>query len=78
MPTARCFRLPRLLLPRADLDLRRWSVIACDQYTSDPDYWTRVAAEVVHSVAVAGVILFQWAARGRNPLRALNPRGWFR
>lgn len=40
------FRPPRLLLPRADLDLRRWCVIACDQYTSDPAYWARVAAEV--------------------------------
>ncbi|MBS0448837.1 MAG: DUF1015 domain-containing protein [Proteobacteria bacterium] len=41
-----CFRLPRLLLPRADLDLHRWSVIACDQYTSDPGYWARVAQQV--------------------------------
>jgi hypothetical protein len=40
------FRLPRLLLPRAGIDLRQWSVIACDQYTSDPGYWARVAAEV--------------------------------
>ena len=41
-----CFRLPQLLLPRAGIDLRRWSVIACDQYTSDAAYWDRVAAEV--------------------------------
>jgi hypothetical protein len=40
------FRLPRLLLPRAGTDLRRWCVIACDQYTSDPAYWARVADEV--------------------------------
>jgi hypothetical protein len=41
-----CFRPPLLLLPRADIDLQRWCVIACDQYTSDPGYWARVAAEV--------------------------------
>jgi hypothetical protein len=35
-----------LLLPRAGIDLARWCVIACDQYTSDPGYWARVAAEV--------------------------------
>ena len=46
MPAARCFRLPRLLLPRADVDLRRWCVVACDQYTSEPDYGARVAARV--------------------------------
>jgi hypothetical protein len=40
------YRLPRLLLPRPGIDLRRWAVIACDQYTSEPEYWQRVAAEV--------------------------------
>lgn len=40
---ADCFRLPRLLLPRAGLDLQRWCVIACDQYTSEPAYWARAA-----------------------------------
>lgn len=40
------FRPPQLLLPRADLDLQRWSVIACDQYTSDPGYWQRVEQAV--------------------------------
>ncbi|MBL8361057.1 MAG: DUF1015 domain-containing protein [Rubrivivax sp.] len=44
-PTS-AFRFPRLLLPRAGTDLRRWCVIACDQYTSDPAYWARVADEV--------------------------------
>lgn len=36
------FRLPRLLLPRHDVDLGRWAVIACDQYTSEPEYWRAV------------------------------------
>ena len=40
------FRLPRLCLPRADVDLSKWAVVACDQYTSEPDYWHRVAREV--------------------------------
>lgn len=39
-------RLPHLLLPRAGIDLRRWAVIACDQHTSEPEYWRRVAQEV--------------------------------
>ncbi len=45
-PSATGFRLPRLLLPRPGIDLAKWAVIACDQYTSEPDYWQRVAAEV--------------------------------
>ena len=40
------FRPPRLLLPRAGVDLQRWAVIACDQHTSEPDYWRRVAQQV--------------------------------
>lgn len=34
--------VPRLLLPRSDVDLTKWCVIACDQYTSEPEYWQRV------------------------------------
>ena len=32
-----------ILLPQEHL-LDRWPVIACDQFTSDPDYWKRVRA----------------------------------
>lgn len=57
MATPHCFRAPRLLLPRADIDLRRWSVIACDQYTSDPVYWARVADEVSDAPSTLHLIL---------------------
>ena len=40
------FRLPRLCLPRPDIDLSKWAVVACDQYTSEPDYWREVARAV--------------------------------
>ena len=32
-------RPPKLLMPREGIDLSKWAVIACDQYTSQPDYW---------------------------------------
>ncbi|HSN11822.1 MAG TPA: DUF1015 domain-containing protein, partial [Propionibacteriaceae bacterium] len=35
-------RLADILLPRAGVDLSRWAVVACDQYTAQPDYWARV------------------------------------
>ncbi|MDO4952662.1 MAG: DUF1015 domain-containing protein [Synergistaceae bacterium] len=28
-----------ILLPNKDVDLQKWAVIACDQYTSQPEYW---------------------------------------
>jgi len=38
--------VPTILLPRPGIDLKRWAVIACDQYTSDEDYWQKVAETV--------------------------------
>ncbi|MBI5720576.1 MAG: DUF1015 domain-containing protein [Burkholderiales bacterium] len=46
MDAPRGFRLPRLCLPRQGIDLAKWAVIACDQYTSEPQYWQRVAQVV--------------------------------
>jgi hypothetical protein len=34
--------VPTILLPRPGIDLTRWAVIACDQYTSQPEYWETV------------------------------------
>ena len=33
-----CFLPADILLPK-DADMTRWSVVACDQYTSEPEYW---------------------------------------
>lgn len=33
---------PDLLLPKEGQALSKWAVIACDQYTSDKEYWKRV------------------------------------
>jgi uncharacterized protein (DUF1015 family) len=34
--------IPDIQLPRPDIDLRKWAVIACDQFTSEADYWSEV------------------------------------
>jgi uncharacterized protein (DUF1015 family) len=39
-------RVPNVLLPNQDVDLKLWSVVACDQYTSDHAYWNRVEATI--------------------------------
>ncbi|MCI8912921.1 MAG: DUF1015 domain-containing protein [Lawsonibacter sp.] len=39
------FKPADILLPR-DCDLSLWSVVACDQYTSRPEYWQRVENRV--------------------------------
>ncbi len=35
-----------ILLPREDLSPEKWAVIACDQFTSQPEYWKEVEALV--------------------------------
>jgi len=35
-------KIPEILLPAEGTDLTKWAVIACDQYTSQPDYWQSV------------------------------------
>ncbi len=40
------FRLPHLCLPRPGIDLAKWAVIACDQYTAEPGYWQQVEQQV--------------------------------
>jgi hypothetical protein len=46
MDTPTGFRLPHLCLPRPGIDLAKWAVIACDQYTAEPEYWQQVEREV--------------------------------
>ena len=31
-----------ILLPTDDIDLSKWAVVACDQFTSEAEYWERV------------------------------------
>ena len=36
------FKNADILLP-ADADMEKWAVVACDQYTSEPEYWNKTA-----------------------------------
>lgn len=36
-------KIPKILLPSENVDFSTWAVVACDQYTSEPDYWQKVA-----------------------------------
>ncbi len=50
------FKPADILLPR-DCDLSLWSVVACDQYTSQPEYWQRVEERVGRSPSALRLIL---------------------
>jgi len=35
-------QIPTVYLPKPGVDLKKWAVIACDQFTSEPEYWHQV------------------------------------
>jgi len=35
-------QIPKVYLPKAGVDLNKWAIIACDQFTSEPEYWIAV------------------------------------
>ena len=39
-------QVPQVYLPRPGVDLTKWAVIACDQFTSQPEYWGKVEQTV--------------------------------
>lgn len=49
--------VPTVLLPVAWIDPARWAVIACDQFTSEPEYWERVEAIVGEAPSTFRMIL---------------------
>ncbi|GHV76356.1 hypothetical protein AGMMS49942_11770 [Spirochaetia bacterium] len=49
--------IPEISLPRKDVDLQKWAVIACDQFTQDPAYWEDVAKTVGTSPSTFHIIL---------------------
>ena len=49
-------RIPEILLPE-NIDLSTWSVIACDQYTQDKDYWKNVEKTAAGKPSTLNLIL---------------------
>lgn len=50
------FRPADILLPK-DCDLSKWAVVACDQYTSEPEYWAELKELVGDSKSALDLIL---------------------
>ena len=46
-----------ILLPKKDVDMSKWAVVACDQFTSEPEYWERVEKTVGDAPSTLRLIL---------------------
>ena len=49
-------QIPEILLPDKHVDPQKWAVIACDQYTSQPEYWQQVTDFVGDSPSALNLI----------------------
>jgi hypothetical protein len=50
-------QIPQVYLPTAGIDLAKWAVVACDQYTSEPEYWEQVKRIVGDSPSTFHMVL---------------------
>ena len=50
-------KVPKILLPNKDIDLSKWSVVACDQYTSEKEYWEQLKDVVSDAPSSLNIIL---------------------
>jgi len=48
--------VPDILLPIPGTDLSKWAVIACDQFTSEPEYWKKVEQFVAGAPSALNLI----------------------
>lgn len=64
--------VPEVLLPREGVDVAKWAVVACDQYTSEPDYWQQVAATVGHAPSTLHLIYPEVHLGEKDPQIRIN------
>ncbi len=51
------FKNADILIPNKNVNMEKWAVIACDQYTSEPEYWNKVCENVGDSPSSLNLIL---------------------
>ncbi len=49
--------VPRICLPREDIDFSKWAVVACDQFSSQPEYWEAAESIVKDAPSTLNLIL---------------------
>ena len=65
------FRPADILLPQ-NCDYTKWSVVACDQYTSQPEYWQEVEELVGSAPSTLRLILPESCLDGPS----VRPTSW--
>ena len=50
-------KIPQVFLPKPGTDLTKWAVIACDQFTSQPEYWQKAEEFVGEAPSTLNLVL---------------------
>jgi hypothetical protein len=58
--------LPKILVPSDRIEKHKWAVIACDQYTSEPEYWEKVEEYVGEAPSTLRCMLPECYLQGRD------------
>jgi hypothetical protein len=72
-------QIPTTYLPVKNIDLTKWAVIACDQFTSQPEYWEAVAEYVGNSPSTLHLILpevYLGSPQEAERIAAINRKMW--
>ncbi|MEG0914563.1 MAG: DUF1015 family protein, partial [Christensenellaceae bacterium] len=51
------FKIPQILMPAQNVNLKKWSCVACDQFTSQPEYWNDVEKFVGNAPSTLHMVL---------------------
>jgi hypothetical protein len=63
---------PQILLPNKKINLKKWAVVACDQYNSNIDYWRGVEKQVGNNASTLHIILPEVYLEDNKEERILN------
>ena len=68
----RTFRKADILIPK-DIDNTKWSVVACDQYTSQPEYWEKTAKIVGDAPSTLNLVFPEaYLSQGDSRIEKIN------
>ena len=66
-------RVPEILLPDEKYDYSKWAVIACDQFTSQPEYWDKVRSRVIGVPSTLHITYPEaWLDQGDRRIETIN------
>ncbi len=65
-------KFDEILLPKKDVDLKKWCVVACDQYTSQKEYWEELKKYVGNDYSALNLIFPECYIGANNEARIKN------